>query len=70
MPIVAEESCFAMKGGTAINLFFRDVPRLSVDIDLSYIFLKTRDQVLSEIEQALLNTKKKILKGCWVYELQ
>jgi hypothetical protein len=34
LPYVARESCFALKGGTAINLFLRDVPRLSVDIDL------------------------------------
>jgi predicted nucleotidyltransferase component of viral defense system len=33
---VAAETCFALKGGTAINLFVRDMPRLSVDIDLTY----------------------------------
>ncbi len=37
LPIVAKESCFAIKGGTAINLFLRDLPRLSVDIDLVYL---------------------------------
>ena len=34
LPIVARQTCFALKGGTAINLFIRDMPRLSVDIDL------------------------------------
>ena len=34
LPFVAEEKDFALKGGTAINLFVRDLPRLSVDIDL------------------------------------
>lgn len=34
LPFVAEEECFALKGGTAINLFYRNLPRLSVDIDL------------------------------------
>jgi len=34
LPYVATETCFALKGGTAINLFVRDLPRLSVDIDL------------------------------------
>lgn len=34
LPIVTDEQCFALKGGTAINLFVRDMPRLSVDIDL------------------------------------
>jgi hypothetical protein len=27
LPYVAKESCFALKGGTAINLFVRDFPR-------------------------------------------
>lgn len=40
LPIVSKEKCFAMKGGTAINMFFRDMPRLSVDIDLTYVHLK------------------------------
>lgn len=37
LPFVAAERCFALKGGTAINLFVRDLPRLSVDIDLTYV---------------------------------
>ncbi len=42
LPFVADENCFALKGGTAINLFVRDMPRLSVDIDLTYLPLATR----------------------------
>ncbi|EKN4700224.1 nucleotidyl transferase AbiEii/AbiGii toxin family protein, partial [Yersinia ruckeri] len=42
-PVVALERCFALKGGTAINLFVRDFPHLSVDIDLAYIPLESRD---------------------------
>jgi predicted nucleotidyltransferase component of viral defense system len=34
LPFVAKQECFALKGGTAINLFVREFPRLSVDIDL------------------------------------
>lgn len=37
IPIVANESVFALHGGTAINLFVRNMPRLSVDIDLTYV---------------------------------
>ncbi|SPD73702.1 hypothetical protein PITCH_A1920041 [uncultured Desulfobacterium sp.] len=37
LPSVAKQTCFALKGGTAINLFVRDMPRLSVDIDLAYL---------------------------------
>jgi Nucleotidyl transferase AbiEii toxin, Type IV TA system len=33
LPLVARETIFALKGGTAINLFLRNMPRLSVDID-------------------------------------
>jgi hypothetical protein len=34
---VAKQECFALKGGTAINLFMHDLPRISVDIDLTYL---------------------------------
>lgn len=53
LPLVAKESCFALKGGTAINLFVRDLPRLSVDIDLTYLPVAERAQSLEEIDSAL-----------------
>lgn len=53
LPLVAAESCFALKGGTAINLFIRDMPRLSVDIDLTYLPLGDRATSLAAIEDAL-----------------
>jgi len=37
LPLIPPEDCFALKGGTAINLFIRDMPRLSVDIDVNYV---------------------------------
>ena len=37
LPDVAGEGAFALKSGTAINLLYRDMPRLSVDIDLTYL---------------------------------
>lgn len=43
----------ALKGGTAINLFYRDMPRLSVDIDLTYLPVADRAQSLADIEHAL-----------------
>lgn len=58
LPYVAKETCFALKGGTAINFFIRDMPRLSVDIDLTYLPLESRDMTLLHIEQALLRVKK------------
>ena len=42
VPFVAAETSFALKGGTAINLFLRDMPRLSVDIDLTYVPIADR----------------------------
>lgn len=42
MPIIMDEGVFAVHGGTAINLFLKDLPRYSVDIDLTYIPLSDR----------------------------
>ncbi|MGE0175293.1 MAG: nucleotidyl transferase AbiEii/AbiGii toxin family protein [Oligoflexales bacterium] len=53
LPFVAQESCFALKGGTAINLFLRDMPRLSVDIDLVYLPFDKRETALGNISEAL-----------------
>jgi predicted nucleotidyltransferase component of viral defense system len=53
LPSVSREDVFALKGGTAINLFVRDLPRLSVDIDLTYLPVRPRDDSLSEIDEAL-----------------
>lgn len=49
LPEVAKETCFAMHGGTAINLFVRDMPRLSVDIDLTYVEIAERNETLEGI---------------------
>ncbi|PCO11935.1 hypothetical protein CP989_25365, partial [Enterobacter hormaechei] len=46
---VAVEREFALKGGTAINLFIRDFPRLSVDIDLAWVPLESRAIALPHI---------------------
>jgi len=50
---VAKQPCFALKGGTAINLFLRDMPRLSVDIDLTYLPVEGRDVSLTGIDAAI-----------------
>ncbi len=53
-PDVFDNDIFAMKGGTAINLFLQDMPRLSVDIDVVYCPWQTpRDQALLDINQEL-----------------
>ena len=53
LPLIAAEKCFALKGGTAINLFVRDMPRLSVDVDLTYLPIEPREKSLTEIGAAL-----------------
>lgn len=59
LPIVAKEEAFALHGGTAINLFVRNMPRLSVDIDLTYLPLDSgnRDAALQGIFDALERIK-------------
>ncbi len=53
LPYIAKEKCFALKGGTAINLFYNNLPRLSVDIDLTYIGFENRDIACENINNAL-----------------
>lgn len=53
LPAVATEEDFALKGGTAINLFYRDLPRLSVDIDLTFLPIRERAQSLADIDAAM-----------------
>ena len=60
MPFVASEARFALKGGTAINLFFDNLPRLSVDIDLTYLPIEDRDTTIVNIQAGLSNIAKKI----------
>ena len=60
LPSVAPEPCFALKGGTAINLFVRDMPRYSVDIDLTYLPIADRRDSLQGIESALRRIAERI----------
>ena len=60
LPLVAEEKVFALKGGTAINLFFRNLPRLSVDIDLTYLPIKDRNASLADIKDAIGRIRDRI----------
>ena len=63
LPFVANEDCFALKGGTAINLFIRDLPRLSVDIDLTYLPIQERSESLTGIDGALRRMAKDVADG-------
>ena len=63
LPFVAEERCFALKGGTAINLFVRAAPRLSVDIDLTYLPLNGRTEALPAARAALRRLAQTIARA-------
>lgn len=62
-PLVFVDDTFALKGGTAINLFVRDMPRLSVDIDLVFPdHTLPRDQALARINNALRQAAERLNK--------
>jgi Nucleotidyl transferase AbiEii toxin, Type IV TA system len=63
IPFVANESCFALKGGTAINLFHRNLPRLSVDVDLAYLPIESREKSLVTMSAALTRIAAAIRQG-------
>ena len=63
-PAVFATPSFAMKGGTAINLFIEDMPRLSVDIDVVYAdHQTTRDQALQSIASGLEAARQRLAKA-------
>ncbi|MGE3319485.1 MAG: nucleotidyl transferase AbiEii/AbiGii toxin family protein [Candidatus Berkiella sp.] len=53
LPLIHQEEVFLLKGGTAINFFHRDLPRLSVDIDLTYSDVEPREITLQKSNAAL-----------------
>ena len=59
LPIVMDEKVFAVHGGSAINLFVRDLPRYSVDIDLTYIPIEGREESLEHINDHLMSIADK-----------
>lgn len=62
LPFLDSEPSFALKGGTAINLLWRAMPRLSVDIDLAYLPLGPRQEALASIDAALKRLAR-LLRG-------
>lgn len=53
LPLVKKYGKFALKGGTVINFFVRELPRVSVDIDLTYVVIEDRAKTLKNISQSL-----------------
>jgi predicted nucleotidyltransferase component of viral defense system len=71
LPLIGEEDDFALKGGTAIKLFVRDMPRLSVDIDLTYLPVAPRAESLAAIDAAIKRIAQRVCRsvpGAGVHE--
>lgn len=62
MPSVYRITEFAVHGGTAINLFHKNLPRYSVDIDITYIPVQDRATSLRNINDRLLEVKRNLEK--------
>ena len=60
LPLIAKFDSFALKGGTALNYFIRDLPRLSVDIDLTYLPVEDREITLASIHSILETLSQQI----------
>lgn len=66
IPIISQEESFAIHGGTAINLFEKEMLRYSIDIDITYIPVEDRDTSINNINHKLKAIGEKIertLKG-------
>lgn len=62
-PLVFADGIFALKGGTAINLFVRDMPRLSVDLDLVFAdHSMGREEALARINEAIKSAGERLKK--------
>lgn len=61
LPFLNNHPDFALKGGTAINLFVHNMPRISVDIDLPYVPITRREEALAAIETELNALRSSLL---------
>jgi predicted nucleotidyltransferase component of viral defense system len=60
IPTLSGIDVFAVHGGTAINLYVLDLPRYSVDIDVTYVPIKSREESFAEIHKNLSIIKEKV----------
>lgn len=62
LSLINQYEDFAIKGGTALNFFIFPMPRLSVDIDLCYLLIKSRESSFREMNRVMTSLKKDIEK--------
>lgn len=60
IPFIYQETVLSIKGGTAINYYIRNLPRLSVDIDLTYVPLEDRVHSLTDITASLHRISERV----------
>lgn len=70
LTVLKDQQIFALKGGTAINFFICDLPRLSVDIDLAFLKTSQRREAINEIENGLRAIGQSILKRSNRYKIK
>lgn len=70
LPVLAREPRFALKGGTAINLFEHDLPRLSVDIDLTWLSVQDYAADVAQIGTALAQLADVLRARPWRLQVQ
>ena len=63
IPAITEEEDLAIHGGTAINLFVKDLPRYSIDIDLTYVRILGRTESIDNINACLRRIWRKGQNG-------
>lgn len=63
LPVIHREEDFAVHGGTAINLFVKNLPRYSVDVDLTFIPLGLREESLAKIDKKLAAISQQLLRA-------
>ena len=70
LPDIARHQEFALKGGTAINLFLQPLPRLSVDIDLVYLPITDRKKALEHMNEILRQVGTRLARGGLVSQIK
>jgi len=70
IPFFTGHDIFAVKGGTAINFFIRNLPRLSVDIDLAYLPINDREKAIAEISTVLEKTAELISQRISILQIE
>ena len=63
LPEIAREESLALHGGTAVNLFYKNMPRLSVDLDLTWLPFDDRESDLQAIREKLISLRARVAKN-------